>query len=169
MPTPTLPPPIMERSTANAKGPNVADFSVLDHPIWGALSSVHSSLARTLGSARRYSSEVSPLAALREPTEAAFSDLAALVNSNDPVALFTTAPIKVPGQWRVVRERYIDQMICTEPPKLESSQIQRLGEADIPRDAGRSPPQPSPAHSSKTLSKWAATSVSAQKTAGWRR
>jgi predicted GNAT family acetyltransferase len=132
MPTTTLTQPIMNRPTTLGKGPNVPDFSALDHPIWGALSSVHGPLARSTGAARRYSSDVSPLAALREPTEAAFSDLATLVNQDDTVALFTTAPVKVPSGWQLVRERLIDQMICTEPPRLESQEIQRLGIVDIP-------------------------------------
>ena len=56
-------------------------FDALDNPIWESLTSTHANMARSNGSARRYAGRVSPLAAVSEPTPAAFSDLAALVES----------------------------------------------------------------------------------------
>jgi hypothetical protein len=55
------------------------NFEELNNPIWVALTTRHAGMARSTGVARRYPSLVSPLAGLREPTSAAFSDLASLV------------------------------------------------------------------------------------------
>ena len=84
----------------------------LDNPIWFALTTEHRFLARSHGLARRYPSDVSPLAALLHPTNDAFADLQRLVSPSEHVALFTASPIDVPGDWQVDRSRWIDQMIC---------------------------------------------------------
>jgi len=84
----------------------------LDNPIWSALTTEHRLLARSYGLARRYPSDVSPLAALLHPTYDAFADLQRLVGPGEQVALFTSSPLDVPDRWRVDRSRWIDQMIC---------------------------------------------------------
>ncbi|MDG3006133.1 GNAT family N-acetyltransferase [Paludisphaera mucosa] len=86
----------------------------LDNPIWTSLTTGHAATARIHGSARRYPGDVSPLAGLLEPSEEAFRDLAHLVGPDEAVALFTTEPVRAPGDWRVVRARLIDQMVWTE-------------------------------------------------------
>ena len=93
-------------------------MTVLDNPIWNALTSAHRAMARRNGLAARYPSDVSPLTGLGELTSQAFEDLKALVGPVEEVALFTTAPVEVTGDWRVVKARYIDQMVCTEPPQV---------------------------------------------------
>jgi ribosomal protein S18 acetylase RimI-like enzyme len=104
----------------------------LDNPIWFALTTEHRSLACAHGLARRYSPDVSPLAALLHPTNDAFADLQRLVSPGEHVALFTASPLDVPASWHVDRSRWIDQMICEAslaPPSVAPLQ---LGTTDVP-------------------------------------
>jgi len=108
------------------------DFTALDNPIWNALTSGHESLARLNGDARRYPSDVSPLTGLRTTDAPSFADLRPLVANGESVALFTTAPVVVPDEWRVVRARYIDQMVCVQPTRAPSMPAVSLSHADVP-------------------------------------
>jgi GNAT superfamily N-acetyltransferase len=107
-------------------------FDALDNPIWESLTSAHTNLARSNGAARRYASQVSPLAAMSDPTVAAFSDLAALVKLGEHVGLFTAEPLPVPEGWETVRSRPIEQMICTELTWKSGSPPLELGRNDVP-------------------------------------
>ena len=104
----------------------------LDNPIWFALTTEHRLLARSHGLAGRYAPDVSPLAALLQPTNDAFADLQRLVSRGEHVALFTASPLDVPGDWQVDRSRWIDQMICEAslaPPPVAPLP---LGTTDVP-------------------------------------
>ena len=108
-------------------------FDALDNPIWSSLTSIHASVARSNGSARRYASQVSPLAAVSKPTPTSFSDLAALVKSEEHVGLFTAEPLQVPDDWETIHFRPIEQMIFTEltwEPRF--SPLVELGCNDVP-------------------------------------
>jgi hypothetical protein len=94
-------------------------FEKLDNPIWFALTTAHQSLARKRGSA--------------DLSSEAFADLSALVEPREIVALFTTVPLDVPGNWETLRTRWIDQMVCAKPIALQSTDaIRPLGPSDIP-------------------------------------
>jgi ribosomal protein S18 acetylase RimI-like enzyme len=110
----------------------VTDFSALDNPIWSALTTVHASMALANGLARRYPGDISPLAALREPTVEAFVDLAELVGPQDGVGLFTPEPVEAPGNWQVVRTLVLEQMVCVERPEPPLVPLLSLGQADVP-------------------------------------
>jgi predicted GNAT family acetyltransferase len=112
--------------------PTTANYSVLDHPAWGALTSGHAGLARSNGAARRYPSLVAPFAALREPTPGAFADLANLVAPEEHVALVTAESISVPAGWQIFRTRPIEQMVCTELNGDGASSLLELGPSDVP-------------------------------------
>ena len=104
----------------------------LDNPIWFAMTTEHRSLACSHGLARRYSPDVSPLAALFHPTNDAFADSQRLVSPGEQVALFTASPFDVPASWHVDRSRWIDQMICEaslNPPDVSPV---ALDTADVP-------------------------------------
>jgi ribosomal protein S18 acetylase RimI-like enzyme len=105
--------------------------TALDNPIWNAMTSAHRPMARINGRAARYPGEVSPLTGLADLTPQAFEDLKALVSSEEQVALFTTAPVDVPADWQVVKARYIDQMVCAEPPPLSGQVFVTLGPDDV--------------------------------------
>src|SRR6201981_2964379 len=104
----------------------------LDNPIWSALSTEHRLLPRSHGLARRYSPDVSPLAAFLHPTQDAFADLQRLVSPGEDVAVVIASPLDVPGDWQIDRSRWIDQMICES--SLDSPPLAplRLGTTDVP-------------------------------------
>jgi hypothetical protein len=104
----------------------------LDNPIWFALTTEHCLLARSHGLARRYPSDVSPLAALLHPTSDAFADLRRLVSPGEHVALFTAGPLDVPGDWHLDRCRWIDQMICEASLEPPNASPVALGTTDVP-------------------------------------
>ena len=104
----------------------------LDNPIWFALTTEHRLLARSYGLARRYPSDVSPLAALLHPTNDAFADLHRLVSPGEHVALFTAGPLDVPADWQVDRSRWIDQMICEASLAPPAVVPLPLGTTDVP-------------------------------------
>jgi ribosomal protein S18 acetylase RimI-like enzyme len=108
-------------------------FSVLDNPIWSALTTAHRDMARSAGLARRYPGDVSPLAGLREVTPAALADLRALVRPGEgAAAVFTTEPLEVPGEWEVVRAHPLEQMVCTDLVGTPVEPQFRLQQADVP-------------------------------------
>lgn len=110
----------------------MTDFTPLDNPIWNALTTEHQALAESEGLARRYPSDVSPLAGMAEYTPAAFADLAKIVAPQRTVALFTTKPIAVPSGWHVKLARRIEQMVCTRPADYSPTPMVPLREADVP-------------------------------------
>jgi GNAT superfamily N-acetyltransferase len=105
--------------------------AALDNPIWNALTSQHRPMARRSGLAARYPGEVSPLTGLADLTRQAFEDLKTLVGADEQVALFTTEPVEVPADWQVVKARYIDQMVCPEPPPVSDQVFVTLGPDDV--------------------------------------
>jgi predicted GNAT family acetyltransferase len=110
----------------------MTDFAPLDRPIWNALTGPHASLARRTGMAARYPSDVSPLSGLEGETLKAFADLRSLVVPNESVALFSSVPPAIPGDWQVLRDRPIEQMVCTTVPVQIDVQPFALGDADVP-------------------------------------
>ena len=107
-------------------------MTALDNPIWNALTSAHRPMARINGLAARYPADVSPLTGLGELSPQAFEDLKALVGEEEQVALFTTGPVEVPAGWQVIKARYIDQMVCAEPPPVSGQGFVTLGPDDVP-------------------------------------
>ena len=66
---------------------NASGFSLLDNPIWSSLTTGHARFAVGTGAARRYHSDIGPLAGLREPSAETFAELAALVPAGDVAVL----------------------------------------------------------------------------------
>src|SRR5258707_547982 len=134
-------------------------FDVLDNPIWESLTSIHANMARSNGSARRYASQVSPLAAVSKPTPTAFSDLAALMKVEEQVGLFTAEPLQVADGWETIRSRPIEQMICTELTWESRSFPLELGCNDV-AEMLASPPRLSRGRSWPKPFKWDGISAS---------
>ena len=108
------------------------DLSPLDHPAWHALTSVHRTLGRVYGDAARYPATVSPLSAVREPSDKAFTDLRELVPPGEIIAFFREIEIDIPSTWKVVAREWIDQMVCPEPPPAIEVPLAKLAPADVP-------------------------------------
>lgn len=104
----------------------------LDTPIWSALTGPHASLARRAGAAARYPRDMSPLSAIGDATQEAFADLRTLVEANEPIALFSDVRPVIPADWQVLRDRPIEQMVCTQVPDEIDVQPLVLGDADVP-------------------------------------
>jgi len=103
---------------------------VLDNPVWSALTTDHAHLAVVAGEARRYPFSVARFAALGHA--GAWGDLEELVAVGEVVALVTEWPVTVPGGWTVVRERVIEQMVCSAAPPAGAADVLELGDADAP-------------------------------------
>ena len=106
----------------NDSPPHFENEELLDNPIWTSLTTTHAHLAigadtgQALG--RRYPSEIGPLSAFREPTAAAYADLAAIIPEGDVAALFLAEKPHPPEGWKLVRNGPLIQMICPELPDM---------------------------------------------------
>lgn len=87
------------------------DLSLLDNPIWHALSTTHAVFAEGGDLARRYPPAIGPLSGTRDQSPASYRSLAQLLSPGETAALFLEAvPSFAPG-WTVVRELPLVQMI----------------------------------------------------------
>lgn len=106
-------------------------YDPLDNAIWESLSATHAGFAQTLGAAKRFRPEVSILAGLKEPSEAAWRDLAELVKPGERVGLCFERPTKAPAGWELQREAPLFQMVHEGGAIASDTRtIVELGEAD---------------------------------------
>jgi GNAT superfamily N-acetyltransferase len=114
------------------------DFSLLDNPIWNALSTEQRHFAHGDALARRYPAEIGPLSGLLEDASGAYGALHALTRSGDAVALFLESPYSPQRGWKLVRDGRLDQMICSAPVPIDSmplpgrATLRELTAADVP-------------------------------------
>ena len=126
---------------------NAPDETLLDDPVGSALAGGGRDLALGGPLARRFPADVSPFAAVAEPSQAAFAALAALMASESSVALVTLAPLAAPEGFVIATQAPVLQMILRQPigpPDPEPSPIE-LSDADMPDMldlAGRTRPGP---------------------------
>jgi len=94
--------------------------TVLDNPIWNSLTTGHAHLALGAGVgqnlARRYPSDIGPLSAFEEPSQASYADLAAIIPAGDIAVLFLQAQPDIPAGWELVRDGVLIQMVCPKVP-----------------------------------------------------
>lgn len=97
-----------------ALAPTMAiDHSVLDRPIWAALTTGHRALAEGSRLAWRYPAEIAPFAAMLDASPEAFQALRALIPLNGLAALFTLDKVEPPPGLEIQLEAPIYQMIST--------------------------------------------------------
>jgi ribosomal protein S18 acetylase RimI-like enzyme len=110
------------------------DLTVLDRPIWNALTTVHASFAEGDELALRYHDAVGPLCAVREQSEDAYESLAGLLRGRGVGVMFLAEPPRLPVGWRIVRDHTMRQMVATGPaaPGPENVAIEKLSERDVP-------------------------------------
>lgn len=104
---------------------------VLDNAAWWALHQSQAGFGETRQLAARYTPAISPIGAVREPTQQAFEALAQLCG-REPVALISElATLPLPPSVRTLRHVGLHQMVCeTAAPPVAVDAI-KLG----PRDA----------------------------------
>jgi ribosomal protein S18 acetylase RimI-like enzyme len=85
----------------------------LDNPIWTALTTRQTQFAERCDLARRFAPEVSPLGALREPSQDGFDSLARLQNGVGATALFLEPPVALPAGWTILHQAPLLQMVQT--------------------------------------------------------
>lgn len=90
-------------------------LSLLDNPVWNALSTIHASLAEGNELAKRYPVEVSPLAATRDQSAEAYDSLAQLVGPAGTTEFALVAVPDVPVGWTIVRVVPCPQMVWNSP------------------------------------------------------
>jgi len=108
--------------------------SLLDNPIWHSLSTIHDRFALGGELARRFLSEIGPLAGMKEQSTKAFNELSELFSPNEPAVLFLDSAPELPEDWRIHMHLPLDQMVYSGPMTNQGVEIQfqHLGVEDVP-------------------------------------
>lgn len=108
--------------------------TVLDNPIWNALTTAHAHLAEGDDHARRYPVDIGPLTGMKDQSPQAYHSLAQLLGPDDISILFLTEPPSPPENLRVLRCFPMYQMVCLSRPQTNhhSFVLENLTAADIP-------------------------------------
>jgi ribosomal protein S18 acetylase RimI-like enzyme len=111
--------------------------SLLDNPIWSALTTDHAHLALGGSQARRYPEEIGPLSGMSVQSAEGYDALRLLAGPGGVVGLFFREPLRLPRGWTVLRGGTILQMIACRPSILRASsatdtQLRPLTAADAP-------------------------------------
>jgi predicted GNAT family acetyltransferase len=98
-------------------------LSVLDNPVWSALSTTHASFAEGDELAKRYPSDVAPFAATRDQSTESYDSLARLLGPGGTAALPLSIMPDVPVGWTLVRRIDSAQMVWNSsvPPPMKHS------------------------------------------------
>src|SRR5271167_64180 len=83
----------------------------LDNIIWKALTTRQAEFAESFNQARRFTPEVSPLAAFPEPTLEGYESLAGLVDARGTIGLFLEAPCQPHPGWSFVAGAPMPEMV----------------------------------------------------------
>jgi ribosomal protein S18 acetylase RimI-like enzyme len=109
------------------------DVTLLDRPIWSALTTSHRHLAEGGSRALRYPVDMTPFADMVDMSEASFAALGDLLSGPQVAALFTPDTVDVPAGFKVVLAETGEQMIGSPADSpLRDAEIVRLGAADVP-------------------------------------
>jgi predicted GNAT family acetyltransferase len=110
------------------------DTSVLDNPIWHALSTAHTRFSEGDDLAKRYLTDIGPLSGMKDQSPEAYSSLIQLLAPNDIAVLFLTEPPSPPNGLRLLQCFPMYQMICLTPPTVPQPDIaiETLTVADVP-------------------------------------
>lgn len=110
------------------------DTTVLDNPIWHALSTAHACLAEGDDLAKRYQIGIGPLTGMKDQSPQAYCSLIQLLALNDISVLFLTAPPSPPDGLRLLQCIPMYQMICLTPPAPPRTDlsIENLTTKDVP-------------------------------------
>src|SRR5882762_5172486 len=113
-------------------------YTQLDNPIWNALSTRQNQFSEGDDLARRFQSDIGPLAGLREQSAVAYQSLGRLFKPGEPAVLFLEEEPRLPEGWNLLKHDSLVQMICPNPPpdsafgKASDVPWEPLGIADVP-------------------------------------
>jgi ribosomal protein S18 acetylase RimI-like enzyme len=105
-------------------------MSLLDNAVWHALTTRQQGFAEVTGAARRYHPDVSVFAAMEEPDDDAWRDLAELVGPGGFAVLFRAELPRPPGGWTRAGEGLGHQMVLGELASVDAPDARRLGADD---------------------------------------
>jgi ribosomal protein S18 acetylase RimI-like enzyme len=105
---------------------------MLTNPIWHALTTEQTHFAVRDGDAARFQPEVTALAGLREPTDAALAALAGLLAPGDVLGILLDAPLALPPSLARVDAAPVLQMLHDGPAPTAGEPLEVLGAADVP-------------------------------------
>lgn len=86
-------------------------LSLLDNPVWHALSTLHASFAEGDEFAKRYQDDVAPFAAMRDQSSESYDSLARTLGPARTAALVFIGAPEVPVGWTTVRGGQAAQMV----------------------------------------------------------
>lgn len=110
-----------------------SDVALLDRPIWSALTTSQKHLAEGGPRALRYPVDMTPFADMIDMSEESFAALGDVMSPSQVAALFTTEPVDVPANFKVVLSETGEQMIGSPADSpLRDAKIVTLGAADVP-------------------------------------
>jgi predicted GNAT family acetyltransferase len=107
-----------EMSTPGALTSTEALFvstSLLDNPMWSALTTDHAGIALGGERARRYPEETGPLSGMAEVREAGFEELREATRPGSVAVVFCQEKPRVPQGWELVRDGVLVQMAARQP------------------------------------------------------
>jgi ribosomal protein S18 acetylase RimI-like enzyme len=111
---------------------NPPDISLLDNPIWYALSTGQSYLSQSNHLAKRFPRDVAPFGAMKAQSPAEYEALAQIL-SGDTAALFLASKPVLPGDWSMRISGDMYQMTFEAPAPARPNQvIRKLTHADVP-------------------------------------
>jgi GNAT superfamily N-acetyltransferase len=105
--------------------------SMLDNPVWHALSTVHAGLSESNGRAKRYLPEVSPLAATADLSVEAYRDLAGISRAGQAAGLLVEPSVMALPGLEIIQRLSVNQMVW----EGESVSIANPGEVLENKDA----------------------------------
>ncbi|MFI7601961.1 GNAT family N-acetyltransferase [Actinoplanes sp. NPDC049681] len=107
-------------------------MEALDNPVWAALSGPQAAHADRLGRAARFDPEISPFAAVDDPTDPqAWQDLAKLVGPGS-MALVAAPAVALPPEWTVTGGAPGVQLVGHDYQGEPDPEAQLLGADDLP-------------------------------------
>jgi GNAT superfamily N-acetyltransferase len=111
---------------------NQQDITLLNNPIWNALSTAQSYLAQTNHLAKRFPREVAPFGAMKSQSPTEYEALAQIL-AGDTAALFLDSKPVLPTDWTMRISGDMYQMTYDAPPPAKPNQvIRKLTQADVP-------------------------------------
>jgi GNAT superfamily N-acetyltransferase len=111
---------------------NPPDISLLDNPIWYALSTDQSYLSQSNQLAKRFPRDVAPFGAMKTQSPSEYEALGQIL-SGDTAALFLDSKPVLNADWSMRISGDIYQMTFEAPPPAKPNQvISKLTQADVP-------------------------------------